>query len=84
MTAFISSTRKEGILANDIVVTLYVNTGDIDKSDVNASCNFGQSADIANEDFTIQASVGDTVTWQGVSSDAPSTDVVNISAINHE
>ena len=84
MTAFVSSTRKEGILAKNIVVTLYVTTGEIDKSDVNASCSFGQTADIANEDFTIHASVGDTVTWQGVSSDAPSTDMVNISAINHE
>jgi hypothetical protein len=28
--------------------------------------------------------VGDTVTWQGVSSNAPSTDVVNIVSINHE
>lgn len=67
-----------------IVVTLYVDTARIDKQDVNASCNFGQDPSIANEEFTIDVNVGDTVTWQGVSSNAPSTDVVNIVSINHE
>ena len=68
----------------NILVTLYVNTDEIDKSDVNASCNFGQPSDVANEEFTIVANIGDTITWQGVSTNAPSTDLVSISAINHE
>ncbi len=67
-----------------IVVRLYVDTARIDKQDVNASCNFGQDPSIANEEFTIDVNLGDTVTWEGVSSNAPSTDVVNIVSINHE
>lgn len=39
---------------------------------------------ISNEEFTIDVNLGDTVTWEGVSSNAPSTDVVNIVSINHE
>ena len=66
------------------VVTLYVNTAQIDNRNVNASCNFGQASGISNEEFTIEVNVGDTITWQGVSSNAPSTDVVNIVSINHE
>ena len=68
----------------NIVVTLYVDTARLDKQNVNASCNFGQNPNISNEEFTIVVNVGDTVTWQGVSSNAPSTDVVNIVSINHE
>jgi|GEM_PF-756969 hypothetical protein len=67
-----------------IVVTLYVDTSKIDKDNVNASCNFGQAVEISNEEFTIEAKVGDTITWQGVSTNAPDTDVVNIKSINHE
>ena len=65
-------------------VTLYVNTAQIDNQNVNASCNFGQDASISNEEFTIDVNVGDVITWQGVSANAPSTDVVNIVSINHE
>jgi len=70
--------------AASTVVTLYVNTSEINNQDVNASCDFGQDSGISNEEFTIEVNVGDTVTWQGVSSNAPSTDVVNIVSINHE
>lgn len=83
LTGFAVSTDPKLPYANKIV-TLYVDTGSIDKQDVNASCNFGQPEDISNEDFTIVVNVGDTVTWQGVSTSSPSTDVVDISAINHE
>lgn len=70
--------------AENIVVTLYVDTSKIDKNDVNAACNFGQALEIPNEEFTIEARVGDTITWKGVSTSAPDTDVVNIKSINHE
>lgn len=66
------------------VVTLYVNTAQIDSRNINASCNFGQGSGISNEEYTIVVNVGDTVTWRGVSSNAPNTDVVNIVSINHE
>lgn len=68
----------------NIVITLNVDTSTIDKKDVNASCNFGQEEGIANEDFTVAANIGDTITWQGISVNAPDTDVVNIVSINHE
>jgi autotransporter translocation and assembly factor TamB len=67
-----------------VVVTLYVNTAQIDNRNVNASCNFGQAQGISNEEFTIDVNVGDNITWQGVSANAPSTDIVNIVSINHE
>ena len=68
----------------NVVITLYVNTAQIDSRNVNASCNFGQEAGISNEEFTTDVNLGDSVTWQGVSANAPSTDVVNIVSINHE
>lgn len=67
-----------------VVITLYVNTAQIDNRNVNASCNFGQNPSISNEEFTTLANLGDSVTWQGVSANAPSTDIVNIVSINHE
>lgn len=66
------------------VVTLYVDTARIVKPNVNPFCNFGQDPSISNEEFTIAANIGDTITWQGVSANAPSTDIVNIVSINHE
>lgn len=68
----------------NVVITLYVNTAQIDNRNINASCNFGQAAGISNEEFTTVVNLGDSVTWQGVSANAPSTDVVNIVSINHE
>lgn len=70
--------------ANNIVITLYVDTARIDTQKVNAFSNFGQAAGISNEEFTVEANVGDTITWRGVSANAPSTDVVNIVSINYE
>ncbi len=69
---------------DSVVITLYVDTAQINNRNVNASCNFGQAQDISNEEFTTVVNLGDSVTWQGVSANAPSTDVVNIVSINHE
>ncbi|MEP7269818.1 MAG: hypothetical protein ABI844_19535 [Saprospiraceae bacterium] len=66
------------------VITLEVNTSRLDKKDVNASCSFGQAPGISNEDYTIQVNKGDIIIWRGVSTNAPSTDVINIDAINHQ
>jgi hypothetical protein len=79
----VSIARRKDVTDNT-VVTLYVDTAQIAKSDVNQYCNFGQPSNIANEDFTIEVKVGDTVTWQAVSANAPSTDIVNVASINHE
>ena len=66
------------------VVTLFVNTTDIVKPNINDFANFGQAAGISNENFTINVRLGDIVIWKGVSTSAPETDIVNITAINHE
>lgn len=76
--------RKETNQAREILVTLIVDTGAIQKPNETAYCNFGQEAGIPNEEFTVVANVGDIITWQGVSSSSPSTDQVSISAINYE
>ena len=65
------------------IITLNVDTGRIVKPDLNMYCNFGQEEEISNEDFTITVNVGDTIIWQGVSLNAPETDIVNITSINH-
>jgi hypothetical protein len=83
LSAFSISRSRHG-QAQNIVVTLYVNTSLIDNQNTATSCNFGQPEGVSNEEFTIDANVGDTVTWQGVSTNAPQTDRVHIKSINHE
>lgn len=63
------------------VITLYVNTTDIEKPDVNSYADFGQTG-ITNEDYTTYVRKGDIVIWKGVST-TDSSDVVNITSINH-
>lgn len=65
-------------------ITLNVNTAEITNQNSGEQCNFGQAEGITNEDFTIEAQVGDIVVWKGLSTNAPETDVVHITAINHE
>ncbi len=65
------------------IITLNVDTGNIVKHEVNQYCDFGQEDGVSNEDFTITANIGDTIVWQGISSSAPDTDIVNITSINH-
>ncbi len=66
-----------------VVITLNVSTGQIDKQNLPTTCNFGQPQNISNEDFTVEVNVGDVITWQGVSSTAPSTDIVEITKIKY-
>lgn len=66
------------------VVTLYVNTADIKTPNESAYCNFGQGNGVSNEEFTTVVNVGDIITWRGVSSNAPNSDVVAITSINYE
>lgn len=81
VSAFSISRKPE---AQEVVVTLFVDTGSIQKPNESNYCNFGQADGVSNEEFTIVANVGDTITWRGVSSSAPSTDVVSVVAINYE
>lgn len=66
------------------IITLNVDTGQIENSNVDEVCDFGQDPGITNRGFTIEVEIGDTVKWIGVSSSSPDTDAVEITGINHE
>ena len=83
LCSFSDLTQPEQEAPKNVIVTLNVDTGLIDKDNTSASCNFGQEESITNEEFTIVVNVGDTVTWRGVSSNSPETDVVNITKIKY-
>ncbi|MBT8182941.1 MAG: hypothetical protein KJO53_15280 [Eudoraea sp.] len=71
------------IYSNQIhVITLYVNTTDILKPNIGDYANFRQPSNISNEDYTTYVRKGDIVIWKGVST-TDSSDVVNITSINH-
>ena len=66
------------------VITLEVNTADIENPNVNDFCHFlGQDPEVSNEDYTIEANIGDVIIWRGVSTSSPD-DRVEIRAINHQ
>jgi len=66
------------------VITLEVNTADIENPNVNDFCNFqGQDPQVSNEDYTVEANLGDTIIWRGVSTSSPEH-TVEIRAINHQ
>lgn len=66
------------------VITLEVNTADIENPNVNDFCNFmGQDPGVSNEDYTVEANLGDTIIWRGVSTSSPDH-TVEIRAINHQ
>jgi hypothetical protein len=66
------------------VIILEVNTAAIENPNVNDFCRFqGQEPEVSNEEYTIEARVGDTVIWRGISTSSPD-DVVEIRAINHQ
>ncbi len=83
LCSFTSITKPESRVFGNIVVTLNVDTGQIDKKNASASCDFGQAEGISNEDYTIVVNVGDVITWVGVSSSSPETDVVDITKIKY-
>lgn len=71
------------IYSNNIhVITLYVNTAEINNGNIDKYANFGQSDTISNMDYTTHVRKGDIVIWKGVSVNDP-LDIVNISSINH-
>ncbi len=78
--SFSSMTR----VPETITITLNVDTRTINPSNLEEVCNFGQGEGVSNEDYTVEARLGDIIVWQGVSSTAPDTDEVQIKAINHE
>lgn len=64
-------------------ITLFVNTAEILDQNVNNFSNFGQKDGSSNEDYTVDANIGDTIIWRGVSTSSDE-DIVNITSINHE
>jgi len=64
------------------VVTLYVDTTQIDQSSIDQHANFGQRDGIANKDFITNVRRGDKIIWQGVSTSNP-LDTVKITSIDH-
>ncbi len=83
LSSFSDLTNPEQETAKTVIVTLNVDTGKINKDNTSTTCNFGQEEGISNEEFTIEVNVGDTVTWVGVSSSSPETDVVDITKIKY-
>jgi hypothetical protein len=69
--------------SNVHVITLYVNTAEINNTNIDETANFGQVDSISNEDFTTHVRKGDIVVWKGVSVSDP-LDIVSISSINHQ
>jgi hypothetical protein len=66
------------------VITLEVNTTDIENPNVNEFCNFqGQDPQVSNEDYTIEANLGDIIIWRGISTSSEEH-TVEIRAINHQ
>ena len=65
------------------VVTLYVDTTQIDQDNIDANAHFGQRVGIANKDFTTDVRKRDIVIWQGVST-SDTLHMVTITSIKHE
>jgi len=85
LTAVLAILLCSAAVAQEVhTITLSVNTAEIESTNTSTTCSFGQARDITNENFTLNVKVGDIIIWKGVSSNAPDTDVVNITAINHE
>jgi hypothetical protein len=65
------------------VVTLYVDTTNIEQGNIATNANFGQPIGISNEDFTTHVRKGDLIIWQGQSISNPDH-IVKITSIEHE
>lgn len=61
-------------------ITLHVNTAEISDSNLSKTCNFGQPADVSNEDFNIDVQVGDEIIWEikAIDSDQEMVSIENI------
>jgi hypothetical protein len=80
--SFSGVTREETPLQGGVTITLHVDTGNVDNKNTGETCDFGQQEG-TNEEYTVVVNVGDVITWEGVSSTAPETDVVDITKIKY-
>ncbi len=74
----------------DIIITLYVNTKEVKHSQTEDYCYlFSEDSNPKNsgtgknnlKDFLTEVELGDNVLWNGISSNAPETDIVKIKQI---
>lgn len=84
VSIFIFSFGSTSTVPQTHIITLNVDTSAIENSNVDEVSNFGQPEEVSNHDFTIIVKKGDIILWKGVSTSAPDSDQVLISAINHE
>lgn len=76
---------SNSIIAQETInVTLNVDTNEIKTIDAHNYCSFkGQAETLDARDFTINASLGDVIVWNAVSSSSK-TDQVKIVSVNYE
>ena len=82
ITALLLCTFLSSFAQETVVITLNVNTGQIDNKNLASTCNFGQDDGISNEDYTVVVNVGDNIVWEGVSTSSED-DIVNITMIKY-
>ena len=65
-------------------ITLYVDTDNITRGNLDSTCNFGQAKGVSNKDFITYVGLGEEINWVGVSSPSSETDEVYITHIIHK
>ena len=85
MVIALFSFSSKSISQETIYITLTVDTSQISHQDSYQYCSFeGQEAGTDTRVYTIDANIGDTIIWQGVSSSSPDSDIVTITSINYQ
>jgi len=54
-------------LSSQKTITLYVDTDNVNQSNLKATCNFGQPSGVSNEEYVTEVNFDDKITWVGVS-----------------
>ena len=78
-----NSCKNDNKKSKDITITLHVDTENVKQNNTSTTCNFGQPANISNEEYLVKANVGDNITWVG-SAIPPSEGNVIITKIVHQ
>lgn len=85
-----NSTCQQSVSNADVVITLYVNTKEVKHSQTEDYCYlFSEDSNPKNsgtgknnlKDFLTKVELGDNILWNGISSNAPETDIVKIKQI---
>lgn len=65
-------------------ITLTCDTTEITKENVNKVCSFGQDENISNEDFTLDAAIGDIIVWRGQAKNSNLSSSIVLSQVNYQ